>query len=133
MNFPSQFTTLESIPWFFLNDGQWTGGIKGGCVRSSANTNKYWPVTLGCCHKMHLTDVLHRTVVVGLVGVTCWGVYAGASVHFNILAAGRQALAERERSEAQSADDLLKQREWQLAQLAQESTVKSHSSQSQTS
>ena len=41
-------------------------------------------------HNMHITDVLHRTAVVGLVGLTCWGVYAGASVHLNILAAGRR-------------------------------------------
>lgn len=38
-----------------------------------------------------LADILHRSVVLGLAGITGWGLYTGASVHFQILEAGQSA------------------------------------------
>ena len=39
-----------------------------------------------------LADVLHRSIVLGLVGITGWGLYTGTRAHFHILEAGRRML-----------------------------------------
>ena len=54
---------------------------------------------------MQVLDVAHRATVLGLAGITCWGLWAGASVHFNILAAGKREYMCELRSERDLVDD----------------------------
>ncbi|KAF8317599.1 hypothetical protein DL93DRAFT_507924 [Clavulina sp. PMI_390] len=68
---------------------------------------------------MLLADVLHRGIVITLAGITGWGLYTGASVHFHTLEAGKRALAEREAQGLVS--DTLKEREEALAEQAAQS------------
>ncbi|KIJ15545.1 hypothetical protein PAXINDRAFT_114719 [Paxillus involutus ATCC 200175] len=71
--------------------------------------------------QLTLVDVLHRTLVSGLAGLTVYGVYLGYSVHQHTMQKGREFMALREteakaRDEAQAVEEA---REQSLAAAAQ--------------
>ena len=70
-------------PQQHCRSGQLLGGLAWRLISVFA---EHTPVSI----TMMLLDILHRGTVLTLAGVTCWGVYAGISVHYHILEAGRR-------------------------------------------
>lgn len=71
--------------------------------------------------RMPMTDILHRSMVTGLFGLTVAGVLMGVVIHRDTLARGREMLAQKEAETAllQPIEALNEAREQSLAEAAQ--------------
>ncbi|EGO00786.1 hypothetical protein SERLA73DRAFT_178726 [Serpula lacrymans var. lacrymans S7.3] len=70
---------------------------------------------------LSITDIIHRTFVSGLAGLTLYGLFLGVAVHRETLAKGRELMVQRdaEVAVAQPQDVADEVREQALAEAAQ--------------
>lgn len=79
-------------------------------------------LTLTMPPKLSVLDILHRTVVYSLVGISVYGIGMGVVVHRDTLRRGREVLEERVALGLPTTvmnDEVVEQKEKALAELAQ--------------